>query len=37
MIAAVTIYIGTLMIFGGLILNAIQSVAAKLEDRRPRK
>jgi glycosyltransferase involved in cell wall biosynthesis len=37
MIAAVTIYIGTLMIFGGLILNAIQSIASKLEDKRPRQ
>ena len=37
MIAAVAIYIGTLMIFGGLILNAIQSIAAKLEDKRPRE
>lgn len=37
MIAAVAIYIGTLMIFGGLILNAIQSLASKLEDKRPRK
>jgi len=36
-IAAVAIYIGTLMIFGGLILNAIQSIAARLEDKRPRK
>ena len=36
-IAGVTIYIGTLMIFGGLILNAIQSIASKLEDKRPRK
>ena len=37
LIAGVTIYVGTLMIFGGLILNAIQSVAAKLEEKRPRK
>jgi glycosyltransferase involved in cell wall biosynthesis len=36
MIAGITIYIGTLMIFGGLILNAIQSIASKLEDKRPR-
>ena len=31
MIAGVTIYVGTLMIFGGLILNAIQSLASRLE------
>jgi dolichol-phosphate mannosyltransferase len=36
MIAAVAIYIGTLMIFGGLILNAIQSIASKIEDKRLR-
>jgi hypothetical protein len=37
LIAGVTIYIGTLMIFGGLILNAIQSIASKLEEKRPGK
>lgn len=36
-VAGILIYVGTLMIFGGLILNAIQSIAAKLEDRRPRQ
>jgi glycosyltransferase involved in cell wall biosynthesis len=32
-VAAMMLYIGTLMIFGGLILNAIQSLAKRLEDR----
>lgn len=36
-VAGILIYVGTLMIFGGLILNAIQSIAAKLEDKRPRE
>ena len=33
MIAAVLIYVGTLMVFGGLILNSIQNLAGKLESR----
>ncbi len=36
-VAGILIYVGTLMIFGGLILNTIQSLAAKLEDKRPKK
>jgi len=36
-VAGILIYVGTLMIFGGLILNSIQSIAAKLEDKRLRK
>ena len=36
MIAAIAIYLGTLMIFGGLILNAIQNLAARLDDKRLR-
>ena len=36
-VAGILVYVGTLMIFGGLILNAIQSIAAKLEDKRPRE
>jgi glycosyltransferase involved in cell wall biosynthesis len=32
-LAALFIYIGTLMIFGGLILNSIQTLASRLEDR----
>jgi glycosyltransferase involved in cell wall biosynthesis len=34
MIAAIAIYLGTLMIFGGLILNAIQNLAARLDEKR---
>jgi glycosyltransferase involved in cell wall biosynthesis len=33
-IAGILIYVGTLMIFGGLILNSIQSIASRLEDKR---
>ena len=36
-VAGILIYVGTLMIFGGLILNAIQSIADKLEDKRPKE
>ena len=32
-IAGIAIYVGTLMIFGGLILNSIQSIASRLEDK----
>ena len=32
-IAAFMIYVGTLMVFGGLILNAIQSLASKMEQK----
>jgi len=33
-IAGILIYVGTLMIFGGLILNSIQSIASRLENKR---
>jgi hypothetical protein len=33
-VAGILIYVGTLMIFGGLILNSIQSLAARLEEKR---
>jgi dolichol-phosphate mannosyltransferase len=33
-IAGILVYVGTLMFFGGLILNAIQSLAARIEDER---
>jgi len=32
--AAILIYVGTLMIFGGMILNSIQSLASRMERRR---
>jgi dolichol-phosphate mannosyltransferase len=32
-VAGLLIYVGTLMVFGGLILNSIQSLAAKIEKR----
>ncbi|MBU1158048.1 MAG: glycosyltransferase family 2 protein [Candidatus Thermoplasmatota archaeon] len=32
-IAAILVYVGTLMMFGGLILNSIQSLAARLEQK----
>jgi hypothetical protein len=32
-VAGILIYVGTLMIFGGLILNSIQSLAARLEEK----
>lgn len=35
-VAGVMIYVGTLMIFGGLILNSIQTLASKLENKRSR-
>ena len=35
-VAALFIYIGTLMVFGGLILNSIQSLAARLEEKKTR-
>jgi hypothetical protein len=30
-IAGIAVYVGTLMVFGGLILNAIQSLAERIE------
>lgn len=35
-VAGLMVYVGTLMIFGGLILNSIQALATKLEKKEPR-
>jgi glycosyltransferase involved in cell wall biosynthesis len=36
-LATITIFVGTLMIFGGLILNAVQRLAIQLEERKDKQ
>jgi glycosyltransferase involved in cell wall biosynthesis len=36
-VAGIMIYVGTLLVFGGLILNSIQALAAKFEERNSRQ